>query len=77
MVILNSKFNRDIPEFSFSITLGHMFFSEISFFGLTFPLLGGGGGGGVRPSALKKFTDPVQFLTSRAPLESESAWDLN
>ena len=39
MVILNSKFNGDIP---FLITLWTYVFSEISFFSLTYRFFGGG-----------------------------------
>ena len=38
-------------------------FLEISFFGLIYPLWEGRGEG-VLPNAIKKFADPVQFLTS-------------
>ena len=67
IVISNSKFNTNLPKILFLITIGDIFFSEISFYGLTYPFLGGEERGG-RPGTLKKFTNPMQFLTSRAPL---------
>ena len=43
-----------------------MFFSEISFFGLTYPFLGGGGGGG-KPEHLKKIYRPRVIFNIPGP----------